>query len=257
MPVSEALSASRLLRAGDPLSRPSLLVSVSSEVEALTAIAAGVDIVDIKDPSRGSLGCARLEMVTAIAAAADISPPKHPVLTVALGECTEWRERAAWAIPPRIQLAKLGLAGLRHTAGWRKEWLALRCRFDAARTEPLEWVAVAYVDDLAADSPAIADIAEAAVETGCRGLLLDTYDKSSGRLLSHVSENDLTMLAHQMHAAGLFLAAAGRLRVVDLRLLAALPIDVLAVRSAACVEDDRRAGICADRIEACRAAFRV
>ncbi|HVJ87369.1 MAG TPA: (5-formylfuran-3-yl)methyl phosphate synthase [Caulifigura sp.] len=236
------------LRSKDPGVPPILLVSVRSVLEAEEAIAGGADILDLKDPERGSLGCADRELMRLI------SPAGLPV-TAALGECMEWAGREAFELPGQLAAVKLGLAGLGGRADWKAEWVEVRRRFEASSARRLEWVAVAYVDSDSARAPSITDVATAAVETGCRGLLLDTCDKGSGRLFDSVTERELAELAERVHAAGLFLAAAGRLTTADIARLAGLPVDIVAVRSAACAGNDRRSGVRGDRVAACRQAL--
>ena len=62
-----------------------LLVSVRSADEALQAVAAGVDLVDVKEPSRGSLGRADWSQTLAILRAV---AGRRPV-SAALGELVD------------------------------------------------------------------------------------------------------------------------------------------------------------------------
>ncbi|HVJ87048.1 MAG TPA: (5-formylfuran-3-yl)methyl phosphate synthase [Caulifigura sp.] len=235
MPVS-------LLRTG--VEPPRLLVSVQSAQEASDAIDGGADVVDVKDPSRGSLGFAGPETIGLIDGAG------RPV-TAALGECLEWLFETPF-VPGQVSMVKLGLAGLRGS-DWLGEWLRVRQRIDQNR--PLTWIAVGYADAMAADAPDVRAIAAAATKTGCAGLLLDTFDKRGGRLTELISDDELIGLADLMHTAGLFLAVAGRLNLEDVSRLAKLPVDVVAVRSAACADGERRGRIARERVEACREAL--
>jgi uncharacterized protein (UPF0264 family) len=95
-------------------------------------------------------------------------------------------------------------------------------------------------------------VLDAAAETGCRGVLIDTCSKSTGPLLTHVSIGSLHSWANQAHAADLFLALAGRLSADDLPQLNGVPADIIAVRSAACPAGERAGSVSA----ACVAAFK-
>ena len=69
-----------------------LLVSVRSADEVPTALAGGADIIDAKDPARGSLGAVAPGVLSAI----DVATPRLVPLSVALGDWTGPREvRAA------------------------------------------------------------------------------------------------------------------------------------------------------------------
>jgi uncharacterized protein (UPF0264 family) len=228
-----------------------LLVSVRSEIEAAAAIAGGADILDVKDPARGSLGCPEPHILNAVSQHA--SQGNLPV-TTALGEVREWTRQRSFIVPSGVAFAKLGLAGVGSHADWVEEWLTVRRLFDA-QCPGIGWVAVAYVDESAAGSPLIHDVAKAAVETGCAGLLLDTCDKASGRLFDFIGEQQLDELANRMHADGKFIAAAGRLNISDIARLATCPVDIVAVRSAACEDSDRQAGITTERVATCKAAL--
>ncbi len=218
-------------------------------MEADAAIGGGAQIVDIKDPSRGSLGCAGQSVIDSIRTS-DV-----PV-TAAAGECVDWKDQSVFSMPEHVQMAKLGLAGLGRSVGWPAVWLRVREAFDAARNQPLRWVAVAYVDAERADSPSVDSVAARALETDCVGLLLDTFSKQSGRLFDHITESELCRLSERLHAEGRFLAVAGRLRPADIERAASLPVDVVAVRSAACDRHDRQNGVTAGNVAACRAALR-
>ena len=64
---------------------PGLLVSVRNVTEALTALEAGADVIDVKEPTRGSLGAADSATLAAIAQAVGGRAP----VTAALGELTD------------------------------------------------------------------------------------------------------------------------------------------------------------------------
>jgi (5-formylfuran-3-yl)methyl phosphate synthase len=234
-------------------SRPLLLVSVRSELEADAAIAGGADILDVKDPARGSLGCPEPEVLNAVYQKAS---GRKVRVTTALGEVSEWAKQNPFAIPSGVAFAKLGLAGLGERPDWVESWLAVRRRINSQRTG-MGWVAVAYVDDSAAAAPPVQDVVTAAIETGCAGLLLDTFDKSSGRLFDYVSESQLDELADQLHAEGKFIAAAGRLGLSEVSRLASCAVDIVAVRSAVCEKNDRRSVVTTDLVKACKAAIRT
>jgi len=240
-----------------PLSHecPRLLVSVRSAAEAAAAIEGGAQVLDVKDPERGSLGCPAPSTLNSICHAAVASGRRDIPVTVALGECTDWVDQTPFPLPERVTMAKIGLSGLGTAPDWKHHWLLVRRRFEAIRGSAIAWVAVAYLDQADAGSPSIDDIADAAIDTDCAGLLLDTFNKSSGRIFDHISPQRLTRLADRMHADGRFIAAAGRLNIDDIARLSTLPVDIVAVRSAACEKEDRQSAVTASRVIACLAAL--
>ena len=246
------------LLATDASGAPRLLVSVRSSEEALAAIEGGADILDVKEPSRGSLGMAGMEVIAAIARQSDETLAHHVPLSVALGEVIDWRDRGVVsALPDSVTFAKLGLSHLAQNRGWRDEWLRVRERFDRHRSSHLEWVAVAYADSDEAASPPILDILEAAIETNCAGLLIDTFAKTGHTLTDCCDAGSLCDLAERCHSAGLFLALAGRLARESLSHLSRVPADILAIRSAACVDADRTASVSARAVASFRKAMQT
>src|SRR5689334_696643 len=124
---------------------PGLLVSVRSADEALSALAGGAAVIDVKEPDRGPLGRAD---VAAWREVRRVVPADVPV-SVALGELREWR--GAPGPPPSafagLSFRKLGLAG--DGPDWARDWAALR----AAWGDGPPWIAVVYADWDRAEAP--------------------------------------------------------------------------------------------------------
>lgn len=210
---------------------PRLLVSVCNAEEARAALAGGADIIDVKDPTQGSLGRATPEAWAAIAAAIPAGIP----LSLALGELREWSVAISVpAIPTPTRWLKLGLAGMRDLADWRMTWSSLRTRFEAACPTPIGWVAVAYVDADVAEAPPVEDVARAAMETGCAGFLIDTWSKGGPGLVDLGIDRRLKSILPELRQQGLFTALAGSLRPEDVAAVAGWGADIIAVRTAAC-----------------------
>ncbi len=239
-------SGNRLLLP-DATRGPQLLVSVRSPDEAVAALRGGANIIDVKEPLRGSLGMADMDVIAEIArqladSHADPQPRHAPLipLSVALGEVNDWRDAShVPALPESVTYAKLGLSHLAARDHWCDEWWRVRRLFDEPRTVqlntvPINWVAVAYADAAAANSPSINDVLAAAIETSCSGLLIDTFTKTGTTLTDCCDRESLAQLAQRCHSAGLFFALAGRLTRESLPKLSGIPADVLAIRSAAC-----------------------
>src|SRR3954469_22907203 len=82
-----------------------LLVSVRSAAEAEAALAGGADIIDVKEPSRGSLGMADETVIQDVVATVAGRAP----VSVALGDLADNR---AYAALPGVTWAKLGFRPL-------------------------------------------------------------------------------------------------------------------------------------------------
>lgn len=220
---------------------PQLLVSVRTPQEAVDALNGGAGILDIKEPSHGPLGMAGLlEMYQICVAARSASPV---AISAALGEVLDWQCAPMPSLPPHLQYAKLGLAGLARERHWRELWRQVRTEFDVLRGKELDWVAVAYADAERAGSPSVREVLTAAIKEGCKALLIDTFDKTSGRLVDLVPASELRAIVSDAHAHQLAVAFAGRVVAGDLPQLLPCQPDVIAVRGAACESGNREAAI--------------
>ena len=98
-----------------------LLVSVRNAAEAEIALSAGVDLIDVKEPSRGSLGAADPAVWPDVC---EVVGGRVPV-SIALGELRD-REHAEDAPPglpsSGVAYAKLGLAGGSSQHDWMRRW---------------------------------------------------------------------------------------------------------------------------------------
>lgn len=234
---------------------PRLLVSVRNAPEALSALAGGADVVDVKEPSRGALGmadpCVIAEVIRAVAA----SQPSVPV-SAALGETQAWLDaRAVPVLPPGLALVKLGLSGMAPRRDWSGEWLAVRRRFEHTAGRPLDWIAAAYADHGGAGSPPVLEVIRTAADTGCRGVLVDTWAKQDRGLRGWASDEEIRGWIRAARSAGLLIALAGRLNAHDLCALSAHGADLFGVRSAACAGQDRAAAIAHARVADLRAVL--
>jgi uncharacterized protein (UPF0264 family) len=235
-----------------------LLVSVRDPAEALAAVQGGADIIDVKEPNHGSLGRASRDTMQKIAEALKHLPDVP--LSLALGELTEWangERRLADDLQPalsarNLNFLKLGLSGQAdpsspadaETAHWTKRWTGVRSLLPADTA----WVAVAYADHNRAAAPDPESVCDAAIATGCKVLLLDTFIKDGSTLVDWVPLSRLKALRVKTQSAGLLLAFAGKVTEQLLPELMTLSPDIIAIRGAVCTGGDRKAAICPDRI---------
>ncbi|MEP6687330.1 MAG: (5-formylfuran-3-yl)methyl phosphate synthase [Gemmatimonadales bacterium] len=212
-----------------------LLVSVRSAAEVAQAVAGGADIVDAKEPSRGSLGAVSGPVLQAIARCLPGTLP----LSVALGDPGDSSALAvAMAVlegldrRPAPAYIKIGLSA----AGIGAE-AVLRAAVATAARSPLRpsVIAVAYADHVAAGVPAPENVTRLAQASGAHGVLLDTWGKDGRDLFHHVAEARLRAWVEAAQAAGLLVALAGSLTVDGVRAVAKLSADIVGVRGAACI----------------------
>ena len=233
---------------------PQLLVSVRSPEEARAAIAGGCDVLDIKEPARGSLGMAPAQVIVAVCRVADshfslagstsprsASEVRVPV-SAALGETLDWdRDGEFPRLSAGLRFVKLGTAGLGTARNWQSQWSSIRQAFDVAAQRSLAWIAVAYADWKRADAPCPEHVMQAAVETGCTGVLFDTFHKDGRTLFDALPSARLEAYIDELRGADRLVALAGSLSEDDILTARTLSPDVIAVRTAACA-DGRRDG---------------
>ncbi|MCA9073942.1 MAG: hypothetical protein KDA93_02830 [Planctomycetaceae bacterium] len=229
-------------------------MSVRDVEEAKAALTGGADIIDVKEPQRGSLGRADGSKIAEIASTV-VDRSAGVAVSAALGEACEWWQTDDCLLPESVRYAKLGLSRLRSNPQWIDRWIETRKAYQRSRTSTIEWIGVIYADEAAAESPQADEIISAAIATGCAGVLVDTWSKTGGHLLNEVPSAILNQWATRLHDAGMFFAVAGRLSIELLPQLRDVAADVIAVRSAACDGQDRQAAVSAQRVREVRAAI--
>ncbi len=242
-----------------------LLVSVRDVNEAAQALAGGADIIDVKEPHRGSLGAADAATIDAIAHHVGSHDGGLVPVSAACGELHELMamQRDPGVTPPigaKLSYVKIGLSHASPT--WRDDVAACYAKLGVAKlsdtrtgtTElaPPRAIAVAYADASRAGSPDVLDVLAWAADFGAAGLLIDTFVKDSRGLFSWLDEPTLRQVAHRCAEAGLMLALAGSLKGQSLQRAAALRPDIIAVRGAACISGDRTGRIDANAVRQLR-----
>ncbi len=192
--------------------------------EAAAALAAGADLIDVKEPHRGALGMADGETLREVLATVAARVPT----SIALGELVE--ANAAPALEPLPTYAKFGLAGAARTADWHGKL----GRAIGALPRGVQPVAVAYADWRRADAPPPQEVLSAAIELGCRGLLVDTFSKTDEALDKHLASAELRELVNAARRSNLLTVLAGGLGIDDLWKLLPLEPDFFGFRGAVC-----------------------
>jgi uncharacterized protein (UPF0264 family) len=203
-----------------------LLVSVRNADEAQIALAGGADVIDVKEPRRGALGPADPEVWRAIGALVG----GRAVTSVALGELLSDPVEALAKQSAGFGFAKIGLAGCRACHTWKQRWEQATAFLPRGTLA----VPVAYADRQTCQSPAIDDVLRLAAAAPARLLLIDTHDKTNGRLLDHLPFASLARIVDHAREIGVAPALAGSLSEQDLLKLLELSPAYLGVRGAAC-----------------------
>ena len=222
-----------------------LLVSVRNADEARVALAGGADVIDVKEPNRGSLGAADVEVVAAVVAAVGERVP----ISVAAGELLEASHSLIGLAG--VKYCKIGLAGCQACADWPARWRSAIRQWPAS----VRPVAVVYADWKLADAPSPENVLAEAVAVGCPVLLVDTWDKSRGTLFDHWPAQDVARFCRRVREAEIAVVLAGSLQGEILQAAIACRPDLIAVRGAVCA-GGRTGTISEERVRTVLAALR-
>jgi (5-formylfuran-3-yl)methyl phosphate synthase len=226
------------------MTRSKLLVSVRSVAEAEAALSGGADLIDVKEPSRGSLGAADDTVIRAVIRTVDGKVP----VSAAMGEWTVWDGRA---LPEQLAYVKWGLDGLNPAfgVGWDPRILV-----NVHRKKGLQpaTVLVAYADHERCRSPEPEWLARQAASHSFPAFLIDTGVKDGSTLLDWIAPATLARIRSQLADARVPVALAGSLDEAAIEKLLPLAPDWFAVRGAVCV-GGREGMVCADRVRRLKA----
>jgi uncharacterized protein (UPF0264 family) len=227
-----------------------LLVSVRSAREVEAAVEGGAEIIDAKEPMRGSLGAVDAGTLALIGTALPVGMP----LSIALGDHATPDAAAGamdllQAVPrrPAELYVKIGLAGVAEPG---TALSVLHAAVGAARSSPLrpDVVAAAYADHRLAETMAPQLVLEVAAEAGARGVLMDTWSKDGRPLFAFATHSEVRRWLDGGRSRGLLTALAGSLTSDLLDVIRGLGPDVVGVRGAAC-ENGRGGAVSARLVE--------
>ena len=203
------------------------LASVRDVAEARTVLAAGADIVDLKDPAQGALGAVAPDIIRACVAEIAGRVP----VSATVGDLPMSPEIVGEAVAATAALGvddvKLGIM-----RGGDPAASLARLR---ARDKRASLILVFFADAMPDFDPTVA-----ALEAGARGVMLDTAGKGTGSLLDHMAIEAIAHFVETARHAGLIAGVAGALRPAHVAPLLALRPDVIGFRGALC-QDGRRA----------------
>jgi uncharacterized protein (UPF0264 family) len=227
-----------------------MLASVRDVREAQIVLDAGVEVIDLKQPSDGALGALPPDVIRAVvrqvagrattsATAGNIDPD-----AVAL-------QAAMAAIAATgVDIVKAGL----FPAGWEqggRDYDAVRACLGALEALPgVRRIAVMFADL----APSL-EMVEAVADAGFDGVMVDTAFKQ-GRSLCDVADGAwLAEFVARARACGLMCGLAGSLRAGHIGALAAHAPDYLGFRGALCVGSRRAQQLDSDAVAAVRRAL--
>lgn len=203
-----------------------MLASVNSLPEALLALAAKVDIIDLKEPSRGALGALDVSLVREIV---QVIQGRCPV-SATVGDLPMHAETLAAAVTTMaatgVDFVKIGF-------------------FPDGDYQPVINALAALVQDSALIAVLFADkqpdfgLLPALKAAGFAGVMLDTMDKASGSLTAVLSAEEIQAFVAQARSQRLLCGLAGSLRREDVADLLSHQADYLGFRGALCEQHNR------------------
>ncbi len=208
-----------------------MLASVENLTEALQVLAAGVDIIDLKSPSKGALGALPIELVKEIVLAVDGRLP----VSATIGDLPMYPKQVGDAVEAMastgVDYVKIGFFP---DGDWQKTIIHLA----PLAAEGVRLVAVLFGDL----NPRLDQIPALAI-SGFSAVMLDTMDKRAGSLTQVCTMDFLQSFIIEAKAYGMLCGLAGSLRQTDIPALLDLQADYLGFRGALCIQQNRTSKI--------------
>jgi uncharacterized protein (UPF0264 family) len=211
--------------------RPRFLASVMSAPEALTALAAGAEIIDGKNPAAGALGALPHATVRAIVEAVGHVVPVSATIGDLPAIPDVLCDAATAMAATGIDLAKIGF----FDNGDAKASIAALGSLDLGQAR--------LVGLLLADRNPDLNLVAAMADAGFAGVMLDTATKDGRALPDVMSTAEISRFVDAARAVGLFVGLAGALRLEHIPIIAALTPDVMGFRGALCSGKRREGAI--------------
>lgn len=228
-----------------------LLVSVRSPEETRPALAGGADIIDVKDPSKGSLGAPAptvvMKVVEEVGRRAEVSAAAGDVRC-----CPSTVRLASYALASiGVDYVKIGLEVASVNEALELAVNAMEGLSEVGGKAKL--VVVAYADFLEVGSVEPLAALEVAAKAGAHVVMIDTRVKDGRTTFSHLTHDYLRRFARRAHELGLAAALAGSLGIQDVAYAAELGYDIVGFRTAAC-QGGRNGVVSEKRVRALREA---
>ena len=215
-----------------------MLASVTDVEEALMALDAGVDMVDLKNPAAGALGALDHSIIEAIVKSIDARTtvsatigdlPMDPALILAASKTM---------LATGVDVVKIGFFGNDfHQA-------CLNALAPLAK-DGAKLIAVMFADECP-NIQLLASIAQA----GFYGVMLDTAHKDGSHLLTHMSLKVLADFVQKATALGLQTGLAGSLKATHIADLSYISPSYLGFRGALCVDSERTSALVPEKVNA-------
>ena len=203
-----------------------MLASVTSVEEALIALDAGVDIIDLKNPVAGALGALKLTLVRKIVLAMN----HRSILSATIGDLPMSPaliiDATKSMLETEVDIVKIGFFGQMH----HMECLTALKHL----AEKSKLIAVLFADQ----NPNLA-LLPLIANAGFYGVMLDTANKSNGHLLNYLNADDLLGFVDYASTFGLETGLAGSVQASHIKALCEVRPSYLGFRGALCEQNNR------------------
>ncbi len=207
-----------------------MLASVNNIEEALQALSANVDIIDLKQPALGALGALETDLVKTIVNEIDGRCP----VSATVGDLPMQPEivyRAVKAMAETgVDYVKIGFFP---GGDWQET-------IEQLATLPHS---IALIAVLFADTQLNFAVIDSLKNAGFKGVMLDTMNKNNGPLTQVMAKTDIARFVRLAKDRQLLCGLAGSLRLKDIAELMPYQPDYLGFRGALCLEHNRTAQI--------------
>ena len=215
-----------------------LLASVTNKAEAMLAMSAGADIIDLKNPAAGALGALPLAVIEEIVAAVDGLKPVSATIGDLPMQPALLLDAVRKTAVADVDFIKIGFFEDNNVAACLEALGSLA-------TDGISLVAVLFADR----SPDLGLLPQLR-DSGFYGVMLDTCIKDGRNLLDHMSLADLQAFTLQARSHHLYSGLAGSLHISHVAELAALQSDYLGFRGALCLGGERKSTVSRDKVHA-------
>ncbi len=218
-----------------------VLISIRSLEELIPTIDGGADIIDLKNPSEGSLGAAFPWLIKKIR-----NFGNDFTLSVAIGDMPNLPGTAALASSGAascgVDIVKVGLYGPRSLKEGVK---LLKSVVKAVKdiNQNILVVGAGYADFKFFNGIDSMDIPSICNSAGADIAMLDTYSKTGQKLFDFIDSKKLRKFVIKSHENKLLAALAGSLELKDIKKINDIGADIIGFRGAACSGSDRKNGV--------------
>jgi len=210
-----------------------MLASVNSLQEAQLAMDAEVDIIDLKQPSKGALGALEIDLIKTIVTAINGVCP----ISATIGDLPMQPDSVFKAVDDMVNTGvdyvKIGFFP---DGDWLATLQKLHSHTDLWQQQRTGLIAVLF-----ADTQPDLTILSTLKNSGFKGVMLDTMDKQKGSLTQVMAPVTITQFVKLTRQHQLLCGLAGSLKADDIAKLMPLNPDYLGFRGALCNQHNRTA----------------